>query len=101
VSELRELWDAQAAEWGRFVRTPGHDFGNDALNLPKLIELLPPPGRRTLDLGCGEGRVGRALIALGHRVVGPCASIRTRASSGGARRPSGGSGFPSSSTSGR
>jgi SAM-dependent methyltransferase len=28
------------------------------------------PGRRTLDLGCGEGRVARDLIALGHTVVG-------------------------------
>jgi len=32
--------------------------------------LLPPPGRRTLDLGCGEGRLTRDLLAAGHRVVG-------------------------------
>jgi SAM-dependent methyltransferase len=71
---LRETWDAQADQWARFVRTPGHDLTNEAFNLPRLLDLLPPPGRRTLDLGCGEGRVGRALIPLGHRLVAVDAS---------------------------
>jgi len=71
---LREIWHGQAAEWARFVRTPGHDRGNERFNLPRLVELLPPPGRRALDLGCGEGRLGRALIPLGYRVVGVDAS---------------------------
>jgi SAM-dependent methyltransferase len=35
---------------------------------------VPPPGRRTLDLGCGEGRVSRDLKALGHDVTGVDAS---------------------------
>ena len=35
---------------------------------------MPPPGRRTLDLGCGEGRLSRDLKALGHDVVGVDAS---------------------------
>ena len=35
-----------------------------------FLELVPPPGRRTLDLGCGEGRLSRDLKALGHDVVG-------------------------------
>jgi SAM-dependent methyltransferase len=69
VSRLREIWDAQAAEWARFARSPGHDRTAELFNLPRLFELLPPPGRSTLDLGCGEGRVGRALQELGHRVV--------------------------------
>jgi SAM-dependent methyltransferase len=71
---LREIWDAQAREWARWVRTPGHDRTNELLNVPRLVELLPPPGRATLDLGCGEGRFGRALAALGHRVVAVDAS---------------------------
>jgi SAM-dependent methyltransferase len=32
-------------------------------------EFVPAPGRLTLELGCGEGRVVRDLIARGHRVV--------------------------------
>lgn len=35
---------------------------------------MPHPGRLTVDLGCGEGRVGRDLAARGHRVVGLDAS---------------------------
>jgi SAM-dependent methyltransferase len=31
---------------------------------------VPAPGRRTLDLGCGEGRLSRDLKRLGHDVVG-------------------------------
>ena len=31
--------------------------------------ILPPAGRRTLEIGCGEGRVARDLVAAGHRVV--------------------------------
>ncbi len=73
MTSLREAWDRQSTEWARFVRTPGHDR-SFRFNLACLLSLLPPPGRRTLDLGCGEGRVGRALIALGHRVVGVDAS---------------------------
>jgi SAM-dependent methyltransferase len=30
---------------------------------------LPPPGRQTLDIGCGEGRLARDLKELGHRIV--------------------------------
>jgi SAM-dependent methyltransferase len=71
---LREIWDAQSSEWARWVRTPAHDRANQELNVPALVELLPPPGRATLDVGCGEGRFGRVLTGLGHRVVGVDAS---------------------------
>jgi SAM-dependent methyltransferase len=39
-----------------------------------FFDLLPPPGRRTLDLGCGEGRLSRDLQAIGHHIVGVDAS---------------------------
>ena len=67
---LRDFWDSQAEAWERFARTPGHDAYHEEFNFPAFLELVPPPGRRTLDLGCGEGRVGGALQGLGHRVVG-------------------------------
>jgi SAM-dependent methyltransferase len=35
----------------------------------RFRELVPPPGRLTVDIGSGEGRVGRGLIDRGHRVV--------------------------------
>ena len=66
--DLREAWDRHAAQWVRWARTPGHDsywrFARAA-----FFPMLPAPGRLTLDLGCGEGRVSRDLVAAGHRVV--------------------------------
>jgi len=66
---LLEAWDEHAADWIRWAREPGFDtywrFGRAA-----FLAMLPPPGRLTLDLGCGEGRVSRDLRAAGHRVVG-------------------------------
>src|SRR5262249_39404918 len=40
------------------------------LNLPEFLRLLPEPARLTIDLACGEGRLGRVLADLGHVVVG-------------------------------
>jgi SAM-dependent methyltransferase len=65
---LAAAWERHADDWGQWARTPGHDsywrFHRD-----KFLRLIPPPGRRTLDLGCGEGRLSRDLKALGHRVT--------------------------------
>jgi SAM-dependent methyltransferase len=67
---LRETWDAQAADWTRFARDPRGDRTNLEFNIPAFLGLIPPAGRATLDLGCGEGRVGAELQRQGHRVVG-------------------------------
>jgi SAM-dependent methyltransferase len=67
---MRDGWEAEAGKWAAFARTPGHDRSHEDINLPALRELLPEPGHRTLDLGCGEGRVSRYLRSLGHRVAG-------------------------------
>jgi SAM-dependent methyltransferase len=66
---LRDAWEGRAANWIRWAREPGHDsywrFHREA-----FLSSLPAPGRLTLDLGCGEGRLTRDLAALGHRVIG-------------------------------
>jgi SAM-dependent methyltransferase len=73
---LREFWDDQADAWERFARTRGHDVFHEEFNFPAFLELVPPPGRATLDVGCGEGRVGAELRRRGHRVVGVDSSPR-------------------------
>ncbi len=70
---MRDGWESQARNWAEFART-GHDRSHQDINLPVLLDLLPSPGRRTLDLGCGEGRLGRLLRPLGYRVAGVDAS---------------------------
>ncbi|MFN2489492.1 MAG: class I SAM-dependent methyltransferase [Actinomycetota bacterium] len=65
-------WEQEAENWIAWARTPSHDaywLYRDA-----FFELLPPPGRATLDVGCGEGRVTRDLSSQRHRVVGVDAS---------------------------
>jgi ubiquinone/menaquinone biosynthesis C-methylase UbiE len=62
-------WETEARNWIAWAREPGHDtywrFHRD-----NLLPSLPAPGRLTLDIGCGEGRLTRDLTSLGHRVVG-------------------------------
>jgi SAM-dependent methyltransferase len=69
VADLGAAWARHSDAWLHWAREPGHDsywrFHRD-----QFFDLLPPAGRRTLDLGCGEGRVSRDLARLGHRVVG-------------------------------
>jgi SAM-dependent methyltransferase len=66
--ELGDFWERQAEAWVRWAREPGHDsywlFHRD-----RFLELLPPPGRLTVDVGCGEGRLARDLKELGHTVL--------------------------------
>ncbi|MBA2740766.1 MAG: class I SAM-dependent methyltransferase [Actinobacteria bacterium] len=68
TADLGAAWEANAAAFIAWARKPGHDsywqFHRDL-----FLGLVPPPGRRTLDLGCGEGRLSRDLSELGHHVV--------------------------------
>lgn len=67
--ELRHAWQRHAPEWIAWARMPGHD-SYWKFHRESFLPLVPDPGRLTVDLGCGEGRVGRDLAARGHRVVG-------------------------------
>ncbi|WP_258348230.1 class I SAM-dependent methyltransferase [Saccharopolyspora gregorii] len=44
--------------------------GDDLAGEARLVDAMVPRGARVLDAGCGPGRVGAALAAAGHRVVG-------------------------------
>ncbi len=65
---MREKWEREAERWTAWARAPGLDsywiFHREA-----FFRLVPPPGRLTVDIGCGEGRVARDLKRLGHPVV--------------------------------
>lgn len=67
---LSDAWERHARQWASWTRVPGHDVYFDRLNWPAFRALLPAAGRRTLDVGCGEGRAGRELRADGHRMAG-------------------------------
>jgi SAM-dependent methyltransferase len=66
---LGDAWEEHADEWIAWARTSSHD-GFAAGTWPELQAVLPPAGGLTIEIGCGEGRVGRELLRLGHRVVG-------------------------------
>lgn len=44
--------------------------GEDVEGEARLADVLAPRGARVLDAGSGMGRIGGALLARGHRVVG-------------------------------
>jgi SAM-dependent methyltransferase len=67
---LAGAWEEHAEQWIAWARSSSHDGFWDG-TWPALRELLPEPGTGpVIDLGCGEGRAGRELRKLGHRVVG-------------------------------
>jgi SAM-dependent methyltransferase len=69
TESMAAVWHTNAERWIVWARTAGHDsywrFHRD-----RFLTLVPAPGRLTVDIGCGEGRVGRDLVGAGHRVVG-------------------------------
>jgi SAM-dependent methyltransferase len=73
---LADAWSRHAAKWIAWARRSEHDsywrFHGAAFS-----DLLPPAGRLTIDLGCGEGRLSRDLTAAGHHVIGVDASPAT------------------------
>ena len=67
---LGEAWEAHADEWIRWARTSEHDGFWDG-TWPELEAVLPPPSDGlVVEVGCGEGRVGRKLLEQGRQVIG-------------------------------
>lgn len=60
-------WESRAEQWLAWARTPGFDAYWSYREA--FFALVPPPDGRTLEVGCGEGRVTRDLAARGHRVT--------------------------------
>ena len=50
----------------RSLAAEGEDLAGEA----RLVDAMVKPQSRILDAGCGPGRVGAALFARGHNVVG-------------------------------
>jgi len=69
----RHDWETESENWIAWARKPGHDSYHD-YGPAFFDEIIPSPGTRTLDLGCGEGRVTRDLQRRGHRAIGVDAS---------------------------
>jgi SAM-dependent methyltransferase len=67
ASALRRAWDENASDWVRWARASHDSYWRFHGN--RFQELVPAPGRLTVDVGAGEGRVGRELMSSGHRVV--------------------------------
>jgi SAM-dependent methyltransferase len=61
-------WESEAENWVRWARTPGFD-AYWRFRETFFESVLPGAGRRSLEIGCGEGRVARDLVARGHAVV--------------------------------
>jgi SAM-dependent methyltransferase len=65
---LRSAWEENARDFVAWVRRPGLD--SYRFHRDQFLEIVPEPGRLTVDIGCGEGRLSRDLKARGHDVVG-------------------------------
>lgn len=46
------------------------DEGTDLVGEARLVDAMLPRNSRVLDAGCGQGRVGGHLAAMGHEVLG-------------------------------
>jgi 2-polyprenyl-3-methyl-5-hydroxy-6-metoxy-1,4-benzoquinol methylase len=74
-ARMRESWERNAAAWTHAVREQriaSRRAGTDAAIVDAVLRLAPS---RVLDVGCGEGWLGRVLAERGVAVVGIDASL--------------------------
>ena len=75
TNDLAAAWERNAADWIRWARDAAELDGHYIrYHRDLFLELLPAPPARTLDLGCGEGRLARDLVERGYDVVAVDAS---------------------------
>ncbi|MDQ3982408.1 MAG: class I SAM-dependent methyltransferase [Actinomycetota bacterium] len=67
--DLRRVWESRAAQWRDWARTPRHD-SYWAYSGGFFDEIVPQDAGVVLDIGCGEGRVTRALANRARQVTG-------------------------------
>lgn len=60
-------WESEAENWIAFARLESDAYWHYR---DHFFELVPEPAERTIEIGCGEGRVARDLKERGHSVVG-------------------------------
>jgi SAM-dependent methyltransferase len=85
---LAEAWEKNAGDWIAWARAPNHD-GFWEGTWPALRAVIPEPAGLVLDLGCGEGRAARQLVAAGWQVFGVdrSATLARAAATGSPRVP--------------
>ena len=68
MTSSKDAWEQEAHNWAAWARTASFD-AFDQFRDAFFGEIVPPPGRATLEGGCGEGRVARELRDRGHTVT--------------------------------
>lgn len=64
---MDRTWDDEAGDWIRWARSPADAYWHYSSAF--FDEIVPAPNGRTLEIGCGEGRVTRDLRDRGHEVT--------------------------------
>jgi 2-polyprenyl-3-methyl-5-hydroxy-6-metoxy-1,4-benzoquinol methylase len=67
---MQEIWEANAGAWTQVVRESRIESRRIATNSAIVSLLLKYSPKRLLDVGCGEGWLGRALSLHGMEIVG-------------------------------
>ena len=84
----RIFWESEAQRWIAWARTPAHD-AYWAYSPAFFEDIVPAPGQRSLEIGCGEGRVTRDLGRLGHHTfavdAAPSLILAAKEADGGGR----------------
>ncbi|WP_430906807.1 class I SAM-dependent methyltransferase [Maribacter sp. 2-571] len=66
---VQDSWHTNAQEWIKLI--DGQKIGSRTFTNKAIMELLQnQPGKRVLDMGCGEGWLTRSLTKMGKTAIG-------------------------------